>query len=502
MTQQDWASAHTMSHEDFAGFDGHFVYLRWNASTVECFCDVLGLRTVYWVEDERGLHVSNKLDWIAKLTKKSTLQLEDVGSRWLLQNQIGFGSCVHGVHRLGPGGSFRAEGANIIESTVVRPWLPRRVSSDPQDALLAVNDTVHALESVSTKVGIGLSGGLDSRMLLAIRRAECKGEELYSYTVGESSDPDVYLASAMARSEKLNHTQVDITLPDPSAGAQWLRDFASQTLLSESIATCHKLCFFERLPKPIDSTIDGGFAEVARRKFLQRLSRFGEAAIHNKDYVKVSSFLRMNRAPLFQPEVLRVMESGIVKSVAEEVERMPALKDIGIENFADLFAIRTRFPNYEPPEQARHDAAIRNLMPMVQPSFLNHVFSMDLSWRRSARWFYQTIRKTTPSAAKLPLEKSGHTYSFGAGSLHTFLSIRLKKKFMSGYSDPWPDRLLHSNKEAILDTLLSQQTKDSELYRYAELRAMAEGYYAGNQDARDYLAWWISFEWWRQSLIA
>ncbi len=251
--KRDDLHAHIMSFTDWAKFlseevinvksiDGHFAIIRWNVSSVECFTDQLGLRTIYFGMLKEGVCISTRLDWVARTTKCSQIDLNSFGGRWLMFNQLSYSSCVIGIERLGPGGYAKFD-SGLVKKCNNSPWLP---SFEPQslDSVLEILKSflVCVLDN-KYKLSLGLSGGLDSRLLLSLLFS-ISPHGFVTHTFGPSDDPDVQLARNLSSALKLRHFCYNDRLPDIKTCLSNINSFIAQNMLVEPASSWVKLRYY------------------------------------------------------------------------------------------------------------------------------------------------------------------------------------------------------------------------------------------------------------------
>jgi hypothetical protein len=500
LTRDEWG--HILAQESFDAdyIDGHFVALRWKDDRIECFTDQLGQRTVYYASYYGGICISTRIDWVARTTDHSELDFASLGGRWLLFNQLRYDSCIAGIERLGPGGQAAFSNGRLNNSLPFIPWLP---SFEPGTADTAMN-IVQQFAQCGLKhhhsPTLGLSGGLDSRFLLALLISN-PDHDLATHTFGAPNDPDVQIAQQIAATLGLPNYHLNDPLPDVQTCIDGIRSFVSQTLLIEPATSWLKLRYYVKLRDYRRLMIDGGFGEIARRQYLNRVVRLGGAAVRTRDTTRLMQLMRAPRADIFSPEVTALLESGTRSSLESAIVAMPPVEKIGIEDFADLLAVRTRVPNYGAPEQARLDGEILNFMPLVQPSFLRAVFGIPAKQRSNAGLYYNIIRGSNPALSRFPLAKSGFAYRFGLSSNAIWLLLRLKSKLAKPYSDSMPDQLLAHLREYVIDIAHSKSVAENPAYDYRKIVDAVTRYYAGELHLRSTVDWWLTFELWRRSLV-
>ncbi|HYQ86373.1 MAG TPA: hypothetical protein VES59_03915 [Bacteroidota bacterium] len=498
MTMADWRSALSRQAFDPEALDGHYVVLRWNGDSIECFTDQLGLRTVYFGKCAEGHCISTRLDWVAQATGQSGIDFASLGSGWLMLNQFSYASYILGIDRLGPGGyaSFR-EGSLICSNNT--PWLPSFQPGDAQGAIESLNALLESALERHHTISLGLSSGLDSRLLLACLIGSHKGR-FVTHTFGEPTDPDVRIATKIAQTLGLEHQYYNEPLPDTDTCLSAMHSFVVQTNLVEPGSSFLKLRYFPKVREQCALMIDGGFGEIARRQFLNRVVRRGRTALQSKEIPRLLALMRSPRADIFSREVMNKLESGAGQSLAEALEAMPPLPEIGVENFADLFSVRMRIPNYGGPGQARLDAEILNFMPLAQPSFLRAVFRIPVKDRSNATFHTEIIGRLSPELKRFPSAKSGFTHRFGLSTNATWLLTKVKSRLTRGYCDPTPDDLLGHIREYVLDTAHSKDVITNSIYDSRKVLDAVGRYYHGELHLKDTVDWWLTFEIWRRSL--
>jgi hypothetical protein len=497
MTFEDWKNILQRNEFDATKFDGHFVLLRWTKNKIDCFTDQLGLRTAYFATYDDGVCISTRLDWIARKTKHNEIDFASLGSRWLMFNQISYDSCVSGISRVGPNGHVVFHNGSVIKCTS-RQWLPsfeKNSISEAEKILISLIKC--ALEQQYTP-SLGLSGGFDSRLLLAMFSNE-QNARFVTHTFGNQSDPDVRIARIITKSLGIEQHILDDPLPDVKSCVSLIRSFVAQTLMVEPVSSIVKLRYYPELRKRGRLMIDGGFGEIARRQYLNRVVRLGRPAIRLRNSGRLMQLMRFTRADIFCEDVLNEMKLGAHQSLEKAIDEMPPVEKIGVENFVDLFAIRTRIPNYGGPEQARLDGEILNFMPLVQPSFLRSIFKIPVSTRANGKFYSDIIGRLNPELKQFPLVKSGITYPFGLSSNIAWLITKVKSRMINGYSDPGPDLILAHIREYVLDIVNSKAVKENPIYDFPKIIKASDMYYRGVIGHRHTLDWWLTFEIWKSS---
>ncbi len=498
LSSEDWENILSKRNPEFKNIDGHFVIVRWNEQNIEIFNDQLGLRTFYYCECLNGTAFSTRLDWLAKLIKSPELDFEAFGPRWMLYNQLTFDSFIKGIKRLPPGGRAVCNPKSVsVQTDFWKPEISNFSSPSFENLVSAyVNPTGIKDEDIS----FGLSGGLDSRFLLSLFRHNKKNVSIHNW--GRSEHPDTKIARQIIDAENLNNSFTHLDEPYPTTGecAKLLWDYESHACINEPASSILKLRHFSNLRANGKILIDGGFGEIFRRIHHNVIIYRGKKELRSGDPVRLLPFLKVDRGEIFNTDTALLMQNGIHKQINEIYSTLPSIKELGDENFLELFAIRTRLPNWGAFEQSRLDHQILNFMPLAQPTMINNVFNIPVKERNHGKLFRNFIKKYTLSLTKYPIVRGTQTHPFNMRSPEIYIWTRLKSKLGIGYKNLSVHIFLELMKEFIFDTINSASVKNYSAYNYTELSRQIEEYYRGNKNLSSKIDWWLSFEIWRNTL--
>jgi hypothetical protein len=497
LTQGDWNEIG--DNEDLIdGLDGHFVRITLSQNKFVIRNDRLGLRSLYWYETQSEGIISSRLDWIAQYARGLAINFASLGSRWIMYNQLTFDCPVEGVKRLGPAGRLHIRPDGISYANT--PFTPRMTGEFHlpriDEKMFRLIDPVwdHHL-----CISLGLSGGLDSRVLLAYM-LNSKNTRFSTHTFGHAADPDVVIPERISSNEGFPHVTYDAPLPDSSTIVTLLNDYVSQTNLVEPISTALRLRNYHGLDNSKFLLMDGAFGEVARRQYLNRLVMSGKGAITRKNVDVIFNGLKAHRADIFNEDVKKEMLSGARNEISHMFETMPDINTIGMDNYLDLWTVRTRLPNYTSDEQARLDTTIVNYMPFAQPCYIDEIFTMPVSLRRNGVLFRDTIRRLHAPLVHYPLAKNDTLTPFMLSTYTSRLWALAKNKLGLQYRDETTHVFLQSIKDFVMDLLSSQETKEYAPYDYSRIESIVNAYYRGNRGAANEVNWWLSFELWRRNI--
>ncbi len=476
--------------------DGHFVAIRWNEKQCEIFSDQTGLRAAFFSHTKNSVVISTRLDWTAKATGNNEIDFHHFGPRWIAYNQITQTSIIKNIVRIPAGGKcMLTADSHSLHHTPINP-LEKKSEQSPETLLRAA---IQPALSAEQRCSFGLSGGLDSRLFLALLLNQ--KNPFAVHTFGNVGEPDVDIALAIAKGENLVQriysSSKNISKPPLSEIVQ----YAAEANLNDHVGTFLRLQHYRAMQKENLLMIDGSFAEFARRQLANRLYIRGRKALFKKDIDGIAQNFLFNRGDIFSRDTTQEMYYGYREQLRAVISEMPDIHEIGLQNFVDLFTLRTRLPNNGGDEQARLDAMMQNYMPSVQPIYLRAVFQMPLEQKTNARWFRNMIRKLRPSLERYPLVKNNTTYPFWMNGIPA--TVWTKTKSIAGMvsiENPNKD-FLFNFKEEIFDIIHSEKCKTYPYYNYSAIRTLAEQYYSGNSQHERALLWFVTFELWRRNIF-
>jgi hypothetical protein len=488
-----WQNILTTPEPDLGNLDGHFVACRWRNDVIEFFTDQFGLRTIFFARLGSGFVFSTKLHWLARITRHTTIDFGVFGPHWIGHNQLSSGSFLKDVSKLGPAGCARIKGDAITIQT--RPWLPSMSHSEPDDFaqhLLAITSP-----RMSNDISLGLSGGLDSRLLLSIMLHH--GRRVKVHTFGPHDGADARIASRIAKNQSLRHMLFEEPRFEKDICWDTFRSFARDSMICESVMSALNVCPVGTLNSWCALMIDGGFGEISRRQYLNRLLLLGKRALVDRDPGRIMQFITLRRAMIFNHDTEELMKEGFQRQITSVFDEMPDPEHFGVENFIDLLAVRTRFPNWGGAEQARLDGIVMNYMPLAQPSLINCMFGLRLRHRKNGSLYKSIVKKYRPALARIPLAKSGVTYPFFMGLMGSHGLVRMKHVLFGNPSNSFAIAALRVVKENVFDLAHGSTVREYPPYNHGAILRTVEHFYKGEPEYAEQLAWWLAFELWRQS---
>ncbi len=493
----EWSALLATEEPEFLHLDGHFVALRYNDREIQIFTDQLGLRGMYVSKTPGGFVLSTRLDWVARLSNNSEIDIEAFGPQWLAFNQISCCSPVRSVIRVGPGGRAHCTPASFdLRDTL---WSPQSIPGDTSDFENALRPFLAPANMPQEAISFGLSGGLDSRVMLAMFYSTGK-PSIKLHVVGDPLNPDVILSRAIGQKLNLEHHHEQYVLPNPETLLAHMKEYLGQIYVTNPASAIMDTSALYRVAQKTTLLLDASFGEIARRQSMNRLLLMGSKALRQRSAEQMSKYMTVRRAEIFNRDAIAAMNKGFVEQIQWYLDATSPQSPVTDEDFVDLMTIRTRFPNYSGVEQARTDSFVTAYMPFLQPSVLRSAFRIPLHLKRKGRLFRRLIIRYCPQLTSFPLAKGGTTYPFWLTTVPAHLWTAVKKKLGNTYEDMRIRQLLGTLKEYSLDLVHSQELQTCPAYDVQKVRSLVERYYSGEHRLEHEVDWWLSFELWRQAM--
>lgn len=492
-SESEWNMYLSADKVNLEPVNGHFVAVKYANNELRFFSDELGLREMFVVKIDGGFGFTTRIDWI-KYFIKPEIDLNEFGTRWLLQNQISRNSIIKNVTRL------VCLNAVIKENSLTtrqNEWKPNFEMPGNKEIF---NSILQQLISIAgKKISLSLSGGLDSRLLLSYLTQK-KSDSWETHTFGDPNHPDSKIGRTLLQNLNLRNQIIDDNLPATDKLIELIKDYSVQSIVTNPASSILNLRFYDILADKDSVNIDGGFGEIWRRAFANRLMILGKKHLIKKDAVKVTSFLNYYKADIFSDDALLEMRKGCINQLEDLFKYLPDPSQIGVAEWIDLFSVRCRLANYYAPEQARIDKLVISFMPLVQKDILNLLFGITNTDKKNGKLFKQLIRRNSIQLTKIPLVKGNITHPFSSSSLSARLQSRIKNKLGLAFQNKRIIEFQNTLKEFIIDVLKSAEVRNYEYYDPKKLGRLESKFLKGSSVYNSEVDWFLSFELFRRGI--
>ena len=503
LSTDDWNQIVKNGDEEKFELDGHYVLLNWDHDSIVFVTDKTGLRDFYYCCDSKeNIFFSTRIDWLAKLIP-TEINFEEFSSRWQLFNQISPNSIIKNTTRVNRGQTLRIDRNTKKIITTENKFIPYSEHSDNQSNKFDEQlSELISVPSAENGISLSFSGGLDSRLLFSYLLAN-KEQYWDTHTFGEEGHPDAIIAKRICDHFDIPHRQIEVPRPTADQFIVELREYVGQTVVNNCASSFLQLRNYNGLELKGPTVIDGGFGEIWRREFFNRFLILGSKSILKRDTMKLIPHLNLHRADIFSAETNLKMLEGNKKQLEIIFSELPSPDAIGIENWIDLFAAKTRITNYYSHEQSRLDSMLTSYMPYLQPSLLDKLFTVPLDQRKNGKLFKALIKSNEKTLAKYPLVKGTMMVPFWMNTLQTRgWSLIRKKIFEKSVITESRRKFFLDLTPLILDMINSKTVRECNFYDSKKIARLAAELNKRNYSDHilNEMDWWLSFELFRQQI--
>ena len=505
----DWRRTLDAGAESLLALDGDFVAARFGQHTFELFTDPLGSRLLFIAKVAFGVAFSTRIDWLARAAGGFEMEAEGLGPI-----VCGYGiaaSGLKGVRRIGAGGAVAGDADSYTATE--SPWIPDFSPRDTIEYRDRVRTFVRPVLPDGRSVSVGLSGGVDSRLMLALGTP---GDAVSAHVFGYADEPDIEVAAQVAAARGVPlvvYPHEELPGPDETLA-----------LIRTGVAVTHGMLPASTLPEKrryaeIDARgkllLVGMFGELARRQFYVAYEmRNAATRLVRGEMDVLLEYLACAAPTFFEAGSAELMREATFEALRALLGAMPGVRDVGLENFLDLFATRTQLPS----GYAAHQNLLGHLAvgysPFAQQSVLRVALGLPVRARRNSRAVFDLIREDFPEAARIPLVANDARYRFGTSTAAAQLLTRLRRRRRASHYGRARHDVLVKVEAAVRELAASAEARSVDLYDFSRIDAALARFYTAGGDGSDrhdvrsrsadaaLIDRWLTFELWRRAASA
>lgn len=362
--------------------------------------DPIGVHPLYRAGHGSLTVLGNRADLVAEVAARAAGRppaRDLVGAAWMahlgfhLTGVTGFEGVEvvpHDVHLELQGRTVR-----FVPSTSVLDVDPDATAPQIGDLASAVTDSVadalrHAIGRSAHPPHVELTGGKDSRLIMAVALRAGLTDRLRFVTFGPAEAPDMVVARAIAERFDLDH--LDTTDQQYGAAAAFTTSDRYRRHVRRSCGASP--CTDANEPVPgLEPVVSGHLGE------LFRTARARLVAMPPADADAAAAGLMRDRAAgdpgLVHPARARPLREAMSALLAEIAERIPRPVDL-----THAFNVRCRYPGWQGPLVDHHE---RRVLPLFAPHVLRSVFAAG-SARDAEALHHRVIHDASPDLAAMP----------------------------------------------------------------------------------------------------
>ncbi|NIA23813.1 MAG: hypothetical protein GWP03_06630 [Proteobacteria bacterium] len=237
--------------------NGHFIFIKYDNRKLEIANDPFGIRDLFYTWENDTILFSTKIESLVDYKEDAKINFNAISTDFLFSERFTYDSELKGISRLGPDARavFYPDKLTLKRNdTFLNPLNENKNIDDYFNNILSI--------STSKPLSLGLSGGVDSRILLAYMLAN--GVNFTTHSFGSREDPDNIAAKEMANSLKFENKVFDEY--DRYKIIDYLREFLNYNPFNRGIERVPYYYFYKKQGEN-NTIIDGAFGEFARRDY-------------------------------------------------------------------------------------------------------------------------------------------------------------------------------------------------------------------------------------------
>ena len=221
--------------DNFSQLTGAFSLIMITKNTIKVICDSLNLRKLYYYQGSNQLIIGTDLVWIKKMIT-TKIDIDALGVYWTLNQAYSNSSLYKNIKCINGTFIYSLHNKTVKVSNILFTPLTTNYKKD-----ITLTEVVRPLEKLISnvskkKVSLGLSGGVDSRTILAMMLHS--NINFTTHTFGESQNYDVKIAGKIAKHfnfENVNYNKHNRL--DADYLVQSIRDYTRSTEMSHSFVS-------------------------------------------------------------------------------------------------------------------------------------------------------------------------------------------------------------------------------------------------------------------------
>jgi len=454
----------------------HGVEIRWDGQYVVIDADAFEQRRLYWQRVGAGIAFATRVDLLP--VQPTAIRTTALIAQWCLSMNLSEHCLFEGVERL-PAGHRLTIG--LDGSAQLGRLSPAEAEpADAADAAAVLQGVLRSYAS-SYDIVLGLSGGFDSRTLMAAMLGA--GIPFRVHTYGTATMPDVRRAVEVARRAGVALTVTDLSTIawDVDVVVNSMKRTAWQT--EASYPGAHALVFDD--PDRLGSRallVDGGYGALWRGGFGNHLLVRHAKALRDRDAGIVANALMRRPPTLLREELRTTTVAACTRLVQQAMDAMPVFDARSGRAWMDEFFLRWNPRGYVASPQSVYDARLASVMPFLDRRVARAARGMTADQRANGRLF-RRILNGAPAIAGMPyVGKRNDVPAFAAGRplLATLTSLLTPRYAKTASIDSICYRLL---RPAMLDLAHSTPVAPFDLFDTDAVRSLLQHTPVNGDDA-------------------
>ncbi len=340
---------------------------------MELFTDKLGLTSFYLLESDGVTFFSSRLDWLVYFYDAS-ISNEQFSLKLHTKYHYQTETILKKVRVL-------CHSAHAIISTKnkisTQFWLPQIYQYSYEDLIYKMKSF---LSAINKPLSLGLSGGLDSRTLLALFSPN---NNLKCHTFAERNNPDLTIPENICHQEKITHKVFHYFPQECNNLFSKAQDLTLKSESKISFSSVQLYDFLSELNQMNLCLLDGAYFAFMRRASSNIMIMRNKKKWQNNDFSDAYN--------AFKGKVFRVVNPSFINEeymrdyFSDRIKEMPDIKKIGVEKWVDILNMRYKLSPLFSPTERIFDELLPNINFGTNHFLMDYFFSIPLKIKSHCR---------------------------------------------------------------------------------------------------------------------
>jgi len=504
-----------------SGLNGifHFVIYDNRSGRIKLFSDKFGLQPLYYSVFEDGIIFGGEIKALLKDNRvNKTPDYNSIADFMHYGQVLGQKTLFQDIKVLAPGSLLTYDINDFSVSLKNYFYLEKlfvekgsyNLNTSVKDVAALLAESIKTRSSNTDILGLSLSGGLDTRGILAGLEEKSRG--IRTYTLGIPGCADQKLAEKMARVAKTDHEFVEL-------GTEYLANFENLALnmirLSDGMYHPHEstemlaLEYFKKAKFKILLRGHGG--EIAKAALAYPVMVTPPVYAFSTKQDIMSYILNITNlvmrdidpAKLFASQFRDVMIEAPAKSLENSCGRVSerlAPADVCIYYYINEAIRRKTTASLD---IFRSQVEIR--MPYIDEAFINKLLQLPVKYRNEGEVHFKLIKACMPELIKIANSNTGAPMD--AGPLRLFVTDKfnsiMKRFSVKGFRHYTEFQKWHREgfRESSRRIIFSDQTEGRNIYDMDYLKTIFEMHASGQKNYAHLLGTIVGLEYWFRSFM-
>jgi hypothetical protein len=395
------------------------------------------------------------------------------------------GSYYQDVQMLGTGAFGKIEAKSHTLTIQNTPWIPSQTAHNPAELL----ESYCLLPLKAGKsIGMGLSGGMDIRPLLAIYLAA--GAKLTIFNYGDTENYDYKVAKDIAT--RFNLPFRHISYADTIGSWEQVLAFMRNRGAVFNPLHSANLGYYPIVAQECDTYVSGYWGEVFRFRMMIAVLK-SLLKRNTLDYHDIGAYLYRNPPGFFTPEVHMMMHKGFWDHLKSAALEMPTSREMLNPMWMHLFVLRHWFHTLQTVNYPAIDGYVTNILPWIQPNLLSEHWRVGFFKQLNEGMHRSVIHAKCSALEGFPLSATDVIAPYRTRQLALKLKSLAHYRKHPRLRESRTTDFLNRHKDKIVRLLHTAETKNDAALDQAKLSTIVGKFYAGDTTQQNAMVCFLAY---------